>query len=370
MMASAFSSDAQRTSPKPLLVGVDWARAFAAFSVAAAHAPLIATTTGIITEDAAITLIDHMRFRVPFFFAAAFVFISTARNPWTDALPQRAERLLIPFGFWSAVYLTLHTGKNWFLNGDPRVKDQDLGTFFLGSAAVHLYFLPMLFTGTAVAIFLRAALARLNAKMLFVSCLLSLGLSHVLRLSGNDFNIDGSLAFESWLGPTQPMISRMALVVVAWTIMILPYLFFGAWFRRFVLDWFSRKPRPGLATLLCGLNAFQICFFMSGELSATTLFLSGILFFSAAIAVSPFLPENRHIKRLGAWSFGIYLMHVIPLQLAQIALSRYVLKPGDILGWPQLLGLSVLAFAASAFGCWLIERWGGRFFRAIIGLRD
>ena len=133
------------------LLGVDLFRGIAAYAIVFVHSG--DESWGVPISQAAISLRLLFYFAVPFFLATSFFFltarpeIDTSRRFWRS----RIDRILIPYGIWTIVYLMFRSifflkfqqmDRFWDVCQDP------LAMFCLGGASYHLYFLPLLFTGT------------------------------------------------------------------------------------------------------------------------------------------------------------------------------------------------------------------------------
>ena len=131
------------------LTGVDMFRGIAVYAVVILHSDEGISVHPPIWEF----IVKFSNFAVPFFLATSFylaikkLYISGSKYK----LKPRLSRLLIPYGFWTLVYLLYKALKYLVDNELDRLNSlfQDpVALIFLGGAAFHLYFLPLLFAGT------------------------------------------------------------------------------------------------------------------------------------------------------------------------------------------------------------------------------
>lgn len=116
---------------------VDAFKLLAAFGVVIIHLAPPATSARALTDF-------FNSFAVPFFLLISLYFLVLKHGRagnlrWGDL---HCDRLAVPYLAWSAIYLGLRFAKGW-LRGEPLSPDW-LGVVFFGAAAVQLYFLPLL----------------------------------------------------------------------------------------------------------------------------------------------------------------------------------------------------------------------------------
>ena len=131
------------------LTGIDLLRGIATYAVVILH-----SDEGIVVEPPGwAAVVQFSGFAVPFFLATSF-YLATDRLYVSDRpsnLKLRLTRLLIPYGFWSIIYILQKIVKYALKNDFDKLLElfQDpIALIFFGGAAFHLYFLPLLLAGT------------------------------------------------------------------------------------------------------------------------------------------------------------------------------------------------------------------------------
>ncbi|MCW6037245.1 acyltransferase [Spirulina subsalsa FACHB-351] len=342
------------------LTGIDLFRGMAIFGVVILH-----SDEGITVN---LPLWTQMRifasFAVPFFLALSF-YLSCRKIYGSQGdypLKARLTRLVIPYLFWTGLYL-LYKLIKYALKGDfgqiVELGQDPIGLMVLGGAAFHLYFLPLLLMGT-LAMKPLSPLTR-HSRPVWLG-LLGLGVSlllyHLLEVSGNNFVTQGGVAFQGVqraLGVdwhTSPLL-RMLGVWVAWLLRCFPYIFMAM-----ILA--SPKIYPKLERkngLYCALVlvAFGGVNQWGGEFLPVVLYewSRGYLGLLSAIALSPYLPSQGWLKNLGLCSFGIYLLHLFIVEALQMLENKIYTE-----GIFRHSSLNLLVFAAVVFTVsWLLTDW-------------
>ena len=238
----------QRESSR--LAGIDLFRGVAAFGVIVIHAGL--AFEGQVTSSVSALQRACNLFCVPFFLASAFYF-AIARSlaagvdePGFTWLRKRAGRLLVPYAAWTLIYLGALALKLLLVAPEPaglaRLAVNPWGRLLLGGSGVHLYFIPLLLIGLALARALSRVLREQPVPLLAAFAVLTLILAETTIQTGNSFNLGRMRAFEPVLtllggSATPPAWSdfgpvRTLLVMLAHAIRCLPYLFLTAlWLR-------------------------------------------------------------------------------------------------------------------------------------------
>jgi hypothetical protein len=145
---------------------------------------------------------------------------------------SKVERILIPYAIWTMIFfisriiifaLTKKADRLQQLLQDP------LSIIFFGGASYHLYFLPLLLTGTLL-VLLIPLLARykISTFKLLLIVTISTILYAFLEIYGNGFQLkDTSIAFENLANnfkidfEKNPLL-RFVSIEVAWIIRCLP----------------------------------------------------------------------------------------------------------------------------------------------------
>lgn len=190
---------------KHRLLGIDLARGIAVFAVIFIHSPF----DHVPYNPGSMVFKNMFLFAVPFFLATAFYFYAlkpSAVMTW-EFFQSRFQRIMIPCLLWSLIYFCIQfmilwrshkTEKLTALLADP------VGIIFLGGAYGHLYFLPLLFSGTALTIlgyYLHKS--RVNISILAVLTAFSLALYKVLLDLDLLFRWDQPFAFRALLDSWQ-----------------------------------------------------------------------------------------------------------------------------------------------------------------------
>lgn len=354
------------------LAGVDAFRGLAAFGVVVIHAGLV--VGGSLTMAAQAWQDFFNGFAVPFFLAAAFFFAAiTARTAGTGEttpsfgrwLARRAERLLVPYAGWALIYSAARTAKA-LLRHQPTAWSpwtDPVGLFLSGGGAVALYFLPLLFVGLVTGRLLEGALRRLSSWAAWVLAGGAVLLAGALSGSGNAFDLGTTRAFGPALAG-HPVLAdfflvRVALVVVADAVRCLPYVVLATLAARHLPILAARWPAAALR--LAGTVTFVLTVMapaLAGEQWPPLPEVApgfGTLLFAWSLSVttattpspSPRSAATALTARLGAFSFGIFLLHQLVLEAMQLGFGAWVPRPAGV---GTLLGLSLAAFAA----CWVV----------------
>jgi peptidoglycan/LPS O-acetylase OafA/YrhL len=296
--------------------GIDLFRGIAAFAVVILH-----SDEGIKTEPQGWSFFLYFSaFAVPFFLATSFYLLvdklsnSTQLIKWND----RFSRLLIPYAFWSAVYLVIKI-LQFLLKKQPH-KIQSLlenwpGLIFLGQSGFHLYFIPLLFSGILVVVaaefFIRSRPSLLWSIFLLFLCIfvyhsyLNLSVENIyLEVFSVDRNtLDFLMKLLGFFLRCTPYISAALVcsrLMIKDKLLDLKLTGFFVCFILFVavnaspsLGW---SPSLGLPKVVLEL-------------------LKGYITLALAFTSSKYILANSVVSSLGRCSFGIYLMHLVFLQI-------------------------------------------------------
>lgn len=213
------------------LVGIDLFRGLAIYAVILLH-----IDEGVqVMPPTWMRIHDFALFAIPFFLATAFylainkLYLSQSSYP----LGSRLVRLLIPYGIWSAFYLIYKSAKYLIASQSSMLMElfQDpLSLIFFGGAAFHLYFLPLLATGTLLiklAEFLMRR--RVSLKGLVLITALGLLIYEVILASGNGLKTPNYVVFEPLLVTVFPLTNSNPLLEwflteLFWILKCLPYV--------------------------------------------------------------------------------------------------------------------------------------------------
>ncbi|MGL5082246.1 MAG: acyltransferase family protein [Microcoleaceae cyanobacterium] len=274
-------------------------------------------------------------FAVPFFLATSF-YLATSKL-YTSSQPYqlrpRLSRLLIPYLFWTFFYLLYKVVKyslNRELDQLQAVFQDPVAILFFGGAAFHLYFLPLIATGTLLLKVSEYLIYR-KVKLTLLVCffILSLAIYQLISATGNSFQYDQNVAFESLtdlISPSGNLVNnplvRIVLVALSWIIRCLPYIF-----AAMILNHPSNK--VNFSSAKSDHIVIALLVFLGVNLWGVTLFpaaiveiLQGYSALLLALLISRDLQEHPILKSLGLCSFGIYLLHLVFVEGFQIICQR------------------------------------------------
>jgi len=341
------------------LLGIDLCRGVAAYAVVLVHSGDEAW--GVPISEAAIQFRLMFYFAVPFFLATAFYFLT--RKPTIDLSLKfwrsRVQRIVVPYVIWSVIYLIVRSLFFIIAHKSERLSElfQDpIALIFFGGASFQLYFLPLLLAGTSLLLVVKHLIDRKTSLLgLAVLILISIAINGMIDATGNSFQLGEGIAFSSLLqlvpkGATYA-IFRVILVELAWVIRCLPYAF-GALILHHLLnrlEVFQRCSRS-LAILFMGL------FFITATIGKLWLphslqeVLVAYFLLAAGILGSNSLKNHKFVASLGACSFGIYLIHPIPMSLVKGLIGKVFPALSQQVSIASMLTFSVSSFLLS----WLI----------------
>ena len=314
------------------LIGIDLFRGIAAYAVILVHSG--DATWGLPIDRAAESFRLQFYFAVPFFLATSFYLmvnrprINISQKFWRS----RIERILIPYFIWTIIYVVFKLA----LSLTNVIEDisyiiEDLwAVIFFGAASYHLYFLPLIFTGSCL-VFLAKYIKenKIETKTLCLIFILSITAYQILLWSGNSFQLGANVAFDRLLSlfdsnSISYTLARVFLVGFAWLIRCLPYLL-----ASIILVNLSSKKRlqfnlPPNLFIICLL--FVLTNSLGQEIIPSALW-EIILSFSLliiAIGISKYIKPNQIIVNLGLCSFGIYLIHPLVKSAVEIVLQLVI----------------------------------------------
>jgi len=336
--------------------GIEWMRGIAAFGVICIHAGLAVHNRT--TPTAGALLPDLFSFAVPFFLMTSFFFALRAEAgpwlPWRDWMHRRAGRLLIPFAFWSAVYLALHVGKLALHHQGDQIKAlfKDPAVLVLsGGTSVALYFLPLVFTGLFIIHSLSGALKRLPSLTLALGFVVALALYELWWCQGNAFDLDSPNLSQAPL--------KLALGFLEFGLRCLPLVLAAALLTRHLP---SPATQNAYAFIFAGAIFLVVAHYICPPAGVRDSVL-GVGAFLLAWGLCGLLPASKWAITVGLFSFGVYLVHQVYLELIQLVFP-YRAPSGAII----ILAITSTVFIASMLTVSLANR-GGWLMRSIFGIK-
>ena len=336
------------------LTGIDLLRGLAIYAVVILH-----SDEGILVKPMGWTAISQFSgFAVPFFLATSFyliikkLYISGSHYPWKT----RLTRLLIPYGFWSLVYLLQksirylsknETDKLIHLFQDP------VSIIFFGGAAFHLYFIPLLLSGTLLIKSVDFLIKRLvKPSTIIIALLVSTFVYEILLLSGNSFQISTTIGFQKLVESTIPtanqnLVFRILLGELALIIRCLPYIFMAMLLKQYDISkkllQFNTSYTLVLSCIFITLNIYGSLFIPESLYEITRGYTTLLL----AISLSTHLKENDIVTNLGSCSFGIYLLHLLIVEVFRSMENEFYAITKIPISTLTLLIFSILIFLLS-----------------------
>lgn len=372
---------------KARFLGIDLFRGLAAFAVVMIHAggEIVYSESGTLTPDLWVRILTQAcQFAVPFFLATSFYFVvgkllkSPEKFSAREFLRSRITRLLLPYLLWSLIYLAFRAVKA-VQGGDLAQLVQDpIFLIFFGGSGIHLYFLPLLFTGSLLIPLLhRFAFSRaplgLSLKQLSVSSVLlfvCLLFYEWMFTSGNFFNLGAncldfpqgcSVAFQAILHGSAALqghsFLRWLATELAWIVRCSIYIFASAVLVHPFVQTYIKNLNPkhiwlwgavfAIATIGGELEWFKVMYF------PITLYEMGVSYglFFCGLALSRSLPQRQWIQNIGSASFGIYLIHYLILVICVQVMTKLL---GNIIpSFPPVVLMVALASICFALS-WLL----------------
>ena len=332
------------------LVGLDLFRGIAAFAVVILH-----SDEGLTTLPASwAAILNFSGFAVPFFLATSFYLTigklsSSKPMNWRARLP----RLLIPYAFWSLIYLGINLIRFVSKHESAKIEglwQNSLGIIFLGQAGFHLYFIPLLVTGMLIVMAAEPLLRqRIRLPILLgfltVSLLAYATYGQVVSVVPEQAGID---AVTGTLDPEQRIIFVL-LKIVGYGIRCLPYIAIAlflhhASLRRYLTK-FDLKTTLLLLIACLGINLFA--FLLLPAVIHEMLRAYSVLLL--ALALSNYLKPQAAIASVSNCSFGIYLMHLLIVQLL-VSVAQRIGLISEPVSLVALLSVVIAGFGLS----WLL----------------
>lgn len=310
---------------KQRLVGIDLFRGIAAYAVVILH-----SDEGIPVQSATWSAILHFSaFAVPFFLATSFYLTINKLSSGNKAYTwhSRLYRLLIPYGIWSLIYLGQKVIKYLIKHEPEKIQElfQDpLALIFLGQSAFHLYFIPLLLSGSVLVIGakylvrkrvkLGVLLGVLIGSLIIAELYKAFLFGSIPNQANSDLAAQALLEFTSPIGRGNAFI-HLILVELGYIARCLPYIAVALLLNHSSIQGrlikFSPKDTALILAVFLILNAFSV------PLLPQTVYevAKGYSALLLAVAISTNLKKNTIIASLGSCSFGIYLMHLMIVEV-------------------------------------------------------
>lgn len=340
------------------LTGVDLFRGIGSFAVAVLHSGDTTNSLTIDVESSALR--QFCGFVVPFFLVTSF-YIAINRFSLTGksySIRTRLQRLLVPYAFWTMVYLLVRSLKFLLLHeSDSFDKTSDItSVIFFGAASVSLYFIPLLFIGSLLLILAEYLIEKetpfYQILILFIASIIAY---QELIDSNNYSRLGPNVAFQeimALVSPNlnQPQLVRVLLVFMEWIMQCAPYVFAAMLLNSLLLRYKAVRTQRHLLwlSLLIFLSLSVAGQDILPQVLYAVLRATFLLLFS--IQASSYLTASPLIQSLGVCSFGIYLMHYLVIQVLQVLLGKF--RPELV---THVSIASQFLFASLSFGVsWLI----------------
>lgn len=337
--------------------GIDLCRGLAAFAVILVHSG--DETWGIPIDERAIQFRYLFYFAVPFFLAASFYF-ATKKSPLNISVSfwqKKFKRIIVPYLLWSVFYIISKsvifvTSNN--TSQIPHLLADPVAIVFFGGACYHLYFMPLLVSGTLLLSFANYFTKKQHSiRLLSLFSVLSIIIYQLLLISNNSFDLGSYTAFPSLLARMQSeslgySIQRIILVNIAWILRCLPYFFIAMLINQLFIKnnctWLYQKQTTFLLLFIFLLvNSFGKNFLPDALIEiviAYSLLLLGI-------SISNDIKNNALITNLGLCSFGIYLIHPFIKSGVEIALIKILPQLTQSVSIISMLAYSIFSFLVS-----------------------
>lgn len=340
---------------KQRLSGIDLCRGLAAYAVILVHSG--DETWGVPAGEWTSEFRSMFYFAVPFFLATSFYLMTRKIDSkvlswkfWNS----RSQRILIPSAIWSLIYLIARSILFSVSNQSERLQKlfQDpLAIIFFGGGSYHLYFLPLLFTGSfSILIAYYLVKQRVDLKVIIFLLVLSLVIYELNLDSGNAFQLGSYIAFQNFLNSVSVdgighHFLRIIFVQIAFMIRCLPYLF-AAMSLQYILSGDRLIKLQNSVMMSACLGIFLFANTWAKELipSALNEILLGYSLLLMGIGLGDRLNENKAIKNLGLCFFGIYLIHPLSMNMVKILMTR--MAPQLTI---QITIISMLVISLSSF---------------------
>ena len=343
---------------KSRLLGIDLCRGLAIYAVVLLHSG--DETWNIPIDSQTIHFRLLFDFGVPFFLATSFYFMTA--KPEIGISPKfwksRIERILIVYGVWSGIYLISRISIFSLTRNYERLHqllNDPLSLIYFGGASYHLYFLPLLFSGSLLMVVAPYfTKQKIGTRNLLLVTALSIVVYSIILDSGNAFQLGPNIAFRQLLNfvkldQNQYPLIRLLLVQISWIIRCLPYFFIAISLHQLFLNSSLFKSHILISStffiifIICNTFGWMLPRALNEVLLAYTLLIFGI-------SISSYLKKSNVVSNLGICSYGIYLIHPFVMNIVKTILAKLSSYITDHISILSVIILSISCFFLS----WLI----------------
>ena len=249
--------------------------------------------------------------------------------PYGETTASYARRLLVPFVFWVCVYAAGNMFKAWNLNysqylwRDWKYTEEWLGYFLLGDVKLHMHFLPTLFALVLMYPVYRIAIRYPWLGLLAIPLILG---RHELNLYvyGNFYEDETAVQYLIRASRIVTCTAYGFVAAACWGILKqAPAL----WIRRTIL-WTMTVGFVALASIKV-MQAMAIIETGNWQYNypnawVANLAMPAMLF--VIVMLAP-IPWPTWISRIAPYSFGIYLVHPLALDICLLVVGKEVSNP-------------------------------------------
>ena len=334
-------------------LGIDLLRILAVYGVVVLHSGI---NRDYLVTPAAAAYQNLFEFAVPSFLAISFFLQAFRAGPRPFDIRARWRRIMIPYFIWTLIHIAARCAKYTLLHQRgalDAISSDPMALLFFGAASVQLYFLPLLFAGSCLCALLIPPSRKTPTPLLILLLLLAGWLLYRMDVTGNGFDLARGAAFQS-LAPSMPVNNpplRFALVLLAWLTRCLPYVI-GALLLTRIKGFTAPRSSTGWLVLWSLLFVASVCLPLPpgvGEL------IAGISSLATALALSCHLRPNPILTALASFTFGIFLIHDLVLEMLDLVFKRMRLTEISLL---RLAAISLAVYVISALLVWLGSRLG------------
>lgn len=241
----------------------------------------------------------------------------------SEFVKRRALRLLVPWAFWSVIYIAARYIKAVFIDKDtPDLFS--LNTLLIGGS-LHLWFLPFSFLLALVFWLLCKvvfkSLEQTKSQVVWISLLLIVSACSFYFCDYIRMNYNLMAPFSQWL-------------------FALPSLPVGFAFGYIVRS-VKTTYQPFLFILICIITIFT-CFYTYRQWDSRTVVSYGVGTWLTILAVQYQLPYEKTAKQFSALTYGIYLIH--PLVISVLGVIFHQIHPAVMITSVFVLSFAIVYF--------------------------